>query len=92
MEEGEIDDLFAAAAAGLLDDDTDEYAPLSPIFSDPDLYELRLKTVRTYRFYHGEPQRYPDLLLKLHRHIKDGNTDQQAEIEFAIDRYRREAS
>lgn len=92
MEEGEIEDLFDAASAGLLEEDSDEYVPLRPIVSDPDMYELRLKSLRTYRFYHGEPERYPDLLLKLHRHIKDEDTNQQTEIDHAIDRYRRKES
>lgn len=89
VEEGEIEDLMDAAAAGLIEEDSDDYVPLKPIFSDPDLYELRLKTLRTYRFYHGEPAAYPDLLLALHRHIKDRETKQQDEINHSITRYRR---
>ena len=88
MEEGEIEELMDAAADGLLEEDSDDYIPLKPIHSDPDLYELRLKTLRTYRFYHGEPLAHPDLLLALHRHIKDDRSVQQDEIDFAIERYR----
>ncbi|MEJ6554008.1 hypothetical protein PQI51_03095 [Microbacterium esteraromaticum] len=86
--EGEMEDLFEAAADGLLEESADDYLPLKPIHSDPDMWELRLKALKAYRFYHGEPSRYPSLLVKLHRHIKDGKTDQQAEIEAAIARYR----
>lgn len=91
MEEGEIEDLFDAAAAGELEESADAYVPLKPIVSDPDMYELRLKALRTYRFYHGEPDAHPQVLLKLHRHIKDTDTDQQAEIDHAIERYRKKS-
>ncbi|GAA3776229.1 hypothetical protein GCM10022240_29700 [Microbacterium kribbense] len=85
---GEIDELFEAAAAGKLEDSGDEKTPILPIVSDPAIYELRLKHLaRQLRFYHGEPPHRPDLLVKLHRHIKTGKQSQQAEIEHAITRY-----
>ncbi|WP_354157474.1 hypothetical protein [Arthrobacter sp. UYCu512] len=83
---GEIDDLFEAAALGELEDTGDARTPIKPIRSDPDVYELRRKALsKSLRFYHAEPDELPDGLLALHKHLK--STDQQSEINFAVDRY-----
>jgi len=85
---GEVDELFEAAANGELEESADDYAPLKPIVSDPEIWELRLDSLAEYRYYHGEPPRWPNLLVKLHRHVKDDAAAQQEEIEQAIRRYR----
>jgi hypothetical protein len=90
VEEGEIEDLHEAAARGELWESADDFQPLVPIVSDPEIYELRHKGLRQYRFYHGEPSKYPALLVKLHRHIKDDAVEQQTEIEYAMGRFRDE--
>ncbi|WP_181137587.1 hypothetical protein [Rathayibacter sp. AY1D1] len=86
---GEIDDLFEAAALGKLWDSGDETTPLKPIRTDPDVYELRRKALSKHlRFYHGEPPRYAQILVKLHRHIKVDDESQQVEIDKAVAIYR----
>ncbi|MDP5226452.1 MULTISPECIES: hypothetical protein [Arthrobacter] len=88
-EEGEIEELFEAAAHGELEDSGDETSPIKPIRTDPDVYELRRKALsKPLRFYHAEPEILPDGLLKLHRHIKSSGKDQQTQIDLAVDRYR----
>lgn len=87
-ERGEIDDLFDAARRGALEDSGDEHTPIKPIYEDPEVYELRRKALsKQLRFYHGEPDRYPRLLIALHRHIKTGADAQQVEILYAVGRY-----
>lgn len=86
--EGEIDDLFDAAAKGGLEDSGDERTPIKPIREDPEIYELRHTTLsKKLRFYHGEPSELPLQLVAVHRHIKTTSADQQAQIEAAADRY-----
>lgn len=88
IEEGQIDDLFDAAASGELLDSADGRTPIKPIWSDPEIYELRYKSLnKPLRFYHGEPSSLPNELVALHRHIKSGGRSQQAEIEDAAARY-----
>lgn len=84
---GEIRDLFEAARLGELEEDTEDFEPLKPIVSDPEVWELRIEEPTAYRFYHGEPARYPNVLVSLHRHVKDDAAGQQEEIDFAISRY-----
>lgn len=85
---GEIDDLLEAAALGELEDTGDARTPIKPIRTDPDVYELRRKALsKQLRFYHAEPAELPDGLLALHKHMKNGGL-QQAEIEFAVERYK----
>lgn len=84
---GEIEELFEAASRGQLAESADHFVPLKPVASDPHIWELRHRNPLAYRFYHGEPPRYPSLLVKLHRHIKDSRTTQQSEIDYAISRY-----
>lgn len=85
---GEIDDLFEAAALGELEDTGDARTPIKPIRTDPDVYELRRKALsKQLRFYHAEPAELPDSLLALHKHLKSGGV-QQAEIDFAVGRYK----
>lgn len=87
-EVGEIADLFEAAAMGHLEDTGDASTPIKPIRSDPELFELRRRALsKQLRFYHGEPEAYPDALIALHKHLKDAATQQQ-EIDFAVNRYR----
>lgn len=88
---GEIEELFEAAAHGELEESADEYEPLKPIVSDPEIWELRVDEPSDYRFYHGEPPTHPQILLKLHRHVKNDADAQQEEIEYAISRYRSKA-
>lgn len=84
---GEIEELFDAAARGDLEESGDEYEALKPIVSDPEIWELLVHEPAEYRFYHGEPPKYPQVLVKLHRHIKDDAAAQQDEINHAISRY-----
>lgn len=84
---GEIRDLFKAAELGELEEATDDYEPLKPIVSDPEMWELRIEEPTAYRFYHGEPAKYPKALVSLHKHLKDSALVQQDEIDFAISRY-----
>lgn len=85
---GELEDLFEAAGRGELEDTGDEMTPIKPIRTDPDIYELRRTALsKKLRFYHGEPLKYPDLLVKLHRHIKVDKIRQDVEIAFAASRY-----
>lgn len=87
-EEGEIDDLFEAAASGLLWDSGDSTTPIKPVFEDPEVYELRRTALtKKLRFYHAEPWRAPAKLVALHRHIKVDGSTQQREIEDAADWY-----
>lgn len=89
IQQGEIDDLFDAARRGELMDTGDGRTPIKPIVSDPEVFELRRKALtKALRFYHGEPERYPEVLVALHRHIKTGRRAQQVEIEYAVGRYR----
>lgn len=88
IEEGEIDELFEAAAQGMLMDSADERTPIKPVQIDPEIYELRRTALsKRLRFYHGEPDEHPRMLAALHRHIKSGSDTQQDEIEFAADRF-----
>ena len=92
-ERGRIDNLFDKASKGELWDSNDGATPLKPITSDPDLFELRHKAFTVMmRFYHAEPEHYPQLLIALHRHIKVDGASQQREIDFAIERYRTQSS
>lgn len=78
---------------GSLEDSGDARTPIRPIRSDPDVYELRHKALgKRLRFYHGEPTELPCSLVLLHRHIKCEEFPQQAQINFAVDRYRSGAS
>lgn len=87
-EEGENEELLEAAARGELWDSGDETTVIKPIREDPEVFELRRTALtKKLRFYHGEPCELPLMLVSLHRHIKTGNASQQAEIEFAADRY-----
>ncbi|MDT3343871.1 hypothetical protein [Microbacterium aquilitoris] len=87
-EQGEIDDLFDAASNGELWDSGDETTMIKPIREDPEIFELRRTALsKKLRFYHGEPAELPKALIKLHRHIKTTNSDQQAQIEHAAERY-----
>lgn len=89
IEEGEIEELFEAAGNGELRQSADADTPLKPISTDPDIYELRKRSLsEALRFYHGEPERYPSHLVKLHRHIKSDHPPQQDEIDHAVGRYR----
>jgi len=85
---GEIDELMEAAAQGQLWDSADETTPIKPIREDPEIFELRRTSLsKKLRFYHGEPVEMPAHLVRLHRHIKDGKSSQQIEIEHAAKRY-----
>lgn len=85
---GEIDELFEAAAAGLLYDTGDATSPIKPIREDPEIFELRRTALsKRLRFYHGEPAELPTSLVALHRHIKQAEPGQQLEVEHAADRY-----
>jgi hypothetical protein len=87
-EEGEIDALFEAAELGQLYDSGDVRTKIKPIRLDPEIYELRRTALsKALRFYHGEPNELPLDLVAVHRHIKDDELGQQAEIEYAADRY-----
>lgn len=89
-QEGENEELFEAAAAGGLWESGDETTRIKPIYSDPDVYELRRKALtKPLRFYHAEPAELPTSLIALHRHIKSSASSQQAEIDYAVGRYRR---
>lgn len=78
-----------AAAAGELWDSGDETTRIKPIYSDPDVYELRRRALtKALRFYHAEPFELPTSLVSLHRHIKSDSPSQQREIDFAVKRYR----
>lgn len=86
---GEIDALFEAAALGELEESSDWYNPIDAIRRDPDIYELRFRTGKRHlRFYHGEPLAFPDLLVKLHRHLKVNKESQDIGISQAVLRYR----
>lgn len=88
-QEGENAELIEAAAAGELWDSGDETARIKPIYSDPDVYELRRRALtKALRFYHAEPVELPTALVSLHRHIKSDSPSQQSEIDFAVERYR----
>lgn len=88
--EGQIDDLYDAAAMGELQDSGDEKTPIKPIHRDPELYELRMKQLTTkLRFYHGEPSIMPATLVSVHEHIKTSSREQQREISHAARRYMR---
>lgn len=87
---GRIDELFEAAAAGrIVDPGDDVTTKIKPVRHDPELWELRHKALsKPLRFYHAEPPQLPSALVKLHRHIKTDDEDQQDQIEYASDRYR----
>lgn len=92
-ERGRIDNLFQKASQGELWESNNNATPIKPITSDPELFELRHSALsQMFRFYHAEPERHPQLLLALHRHIKTDGPSQQSEIEFAIKRYRTEVT
>lgn len=85
---GIIDDLFEAAARGELIDPGDATTQIKPIRTNPDIYELRRKALsKALRFYHAEPEKLPDNLVGLHRHIKTGDSSQQDEIDHATKHY-----
>ena len=94
---GQIDGLFEVAAEGGIVDEGE--IRLKPIRSDPDIYELRWTLLtKKIRHYHAEPIRQPDLLVKLHHHIKELFDDpaetsraQNVEIQHAQDRYHQPA-
>lgn len=97
---GQLDGLFEDAAAGKVVDVGDSKTPIKPVRMDPDLFELRHQVLkRKLRFYHGEPEKHPQHLVRLHKHIKrtqqDGNAtreiskqDQDEQMDFAVARYR----
>ncbi|RRD52095.1 hypothetical protein EII12_06000 [Buchananella hordeovulneris] len=86
---GEIDELFEAALNGELHDSEDTHTPIKPIRKDPEIYELRRTALtKMLRFYHGEPEEHPDIIVHLHKHIKQDTSSQQEEIEHAARRYR----
>lgn len=88
IEQGEIDDLFEAAARGELSDSGDQRTPIKPVRIDPEIFELRRTALnKMLRFYHGEPTSLPKVLVALHRHIKTDDAAQQDEIEHAAARY-----
>lgn len=92
-EQGTIDNLMEQAQKGKLWESNDAKTPIKPITSDPELFELRHTALnQPIRFYHAEPERYPNLLLALHRHIKKELPPQQDEVEFAIGRYRKRSA
>ncbi|ALD14428.1 hypothetical protein GW571_14755 (plasmid) [Clavibacter capsici] len=87
-EEGVLEDLMEAAARGELKDSGDATTPIKPIALDPEIFELRHKALsKALRFYHGEPAHMSTILVHLHAHIKTTAAAQQAEIEFAADRF-----
>lgn len=87
-EEGEIEALMEAAAAGQLWDSGDATTHIKPIRENPEVFELRRSALsKKLRFYHGEPAELPRGLVALHRHIKTNDAAQQAEIEYAAGRY-----
>ena len=83
-QQGRIDSLLGAASKGELFDSDDHSSKITPVRRDPDIYELRYKALtKRLRFYHGEPPHAPNLLYRLHRHIKKDKTDQDAQIDHA---------
>lgn len=87
-EEGEIEELMEAAAAGQLWDSGDATTHIKPIREDPEVFELRRSALsKKLRFYHGEPAELPRGLVALHRHIKTSDAAQQVEIEYTAGRY-----
>lgn len=84
-----FEDKAAYGRLYAVDDDSTE---ISPIWKDPDVYEIRFKVLTAMvRLYHGEPASYPDVLVKLHRHIKEDTDSQQLEIDHAVEVYTRPA-
>lgn len=89
---GAIAALLDLAANGKLIYSTQPSTPIKPIRTDPDLYELRHTALaKKLRFYHAEPPKHPDLLVRLHEHIKIDDDHQQKQIDYAASRYRRTA-
>lgn len=87
---GQIDALFASAAQGKLFDGGDETSAIKPIRKDPEIYELRRTALnKRLRFYHGEPHSRPTQLLRLHRHIKHDDAEQESQIVHAWVTYQR---
>lgn len=85
---GTIAELFETAARGELVPTRGGGTPIKPIWTDPELFELRHRVLTTpVRFYHGEPDRHPDAMVHLHEHIKTGAAHQQEQIDFAVRRY-----
>lgn len=89
IEEGEIEELFEAAAAGQLEDSGDNFSPIKPVTHKPEIYELRRRSGATspytyLRFYHSEPDVRPKDLIALHRHIKANDDDQTDALAQAI--------
>lgn len=89
MIDGEIEATFELAAkGGLWKAGPRSKSRIEPVWKDPEMYEIRQKALsKPLRFYHGEPAKHPNVLVSLHKHIKVGDDDQQAQIEFAAGRY-----
>lgn len=86
---GEIDELFEAAANGDLEDSGDQKTAIKPVTEVPEIFELRRTALtKKLRFYHGEPDELPYVLVALHRHIKTGVGSQNSALAFSISRYR----
>lgn len=96
---GEVDDLFDAAARGDLWDSGDNFTRIKPVTDDPEVFELRWRVkvprprdgekYKYLRFYHGEPVRFPTKLVRLHRHIKTSDEQQEVAIQQAVHRYKK---
>lgn len=85
---GEIDALLEEAATGRLEDTGDEKTPIRPAHPNPEVFELRLKSLnKALRLYHGEPAHFPDHLIALHMHIKVSSEGQREEIAYTTGRY-----
>lgn len=91
---GEIEATFELAAkGGLWKAGNRSKSRIEPVRKDPEMYEIRQKAhTKPLRFYHGEPASRPKLLVSLHKHIKTSSADQQVQIDFAAERYRRQLS
>lgn len=89
IEEGEIDELFEAAALGILEDTGDNFTPIKPVTHVPEIFELRRRSGATspytyLRFYHCEPSVRPNALIALHRQIKTSEDEQTVALAHAI--------
>lgn len=88
--EGQLEELFDAAANGELEDSGDARTPIKPIHAKPEVFELRITQLdKKLRFYHGEPDFMPAALVAIHEHIKTSDADQSKQIGFAAQRYQR---
>ncbi|WP_313540256.1 hypothetical protein [Leifsonia aquatica] len=78
-----LDSLRSRAAMGqVVVPDDDSPGELDAIVRDPDLYELRWTILtKVIRQYHGEPSRFPDVLVNLHIHIKADTVRPEAHVE-----------